>query len=116
MYSGVAPVTPVCRYGQTWADWREVSYGSGGEGKTESLTLKEGEGVTALTGESRDSDGWTYYLDMTTSTGRRWQQGSQREDSLCSLPPSPALGGRLYHLSGSNKDMDKVLCCHWTRD
>ena len=116
MYSGVAPVTPVCRYGQTWADWREVSYGSGGEGKTESLTLKEGEGVTALTGQSGDSDGWTVFLDVTTSTGRRWQQGRQREESDFSLRPSPALGKRLSHLSGSGTYEAKVLCCHWTCD
>ena len=89
---------PVCRYGQTWADWRRVGYISGGS--TESLTLEEGEGVTALTGESDDSNGDTYYLDVTTSTGRRWQQGLQQEDSAFSQRPSPALGGRLSHLSG----------------
>ena len=110
---------PVCRYGQTWADWREVSYGSNGEGRTESLTLEEGEGITTLTGLSRDSDGWIYYLDVTTSTGRRWQQGLQQEEDSgfsFSLRPSPALGGRLSHLSGRETYRDMVLCCHWTCD
>ena len=109
-------MTPACRYGQTWADWREVSYGSNGEGRTESLTLEEGEGITALTGLSRDSDGWVHYLDVTTSTGRRWQQEHKMEESYYSLRPSPALGGRLSHLSGSEKRLDTVLCCHWTCD
>ena len=89
-----------------------MSYGSNGEGRTESLTLEEGEEVTALTGLSRDSDGWIYYLDVTTSTGRRWQQGLQQEDSAFSQRPSPALGGRLSHLSGR----ERILCCHWTCD
>ena len=77
--------------------------------------MEEGEGLTALTGQSHDSSGKTRYLDVTTSTGRRWQQGRQREDSDCSLRPSPALGGRLSHLSGRQKDAAGVLCCHWTR-
>ena len=105
---------PVCRYGQTWADWRKVSPGRGD--RTESLTLEEGEVVTALTGQSHDSSGKTRYLDVTTSTGRRWQQGLQQEEDSgfsFSLRPSPALGGRLSHLSGRERD---VLCCRWTCD
>ena len=85
------PVIPVCRYGQTWADWREV--GDTGGDRTERLTLEEGEGVTALTGQSHDSTGRTYNLDVTTSSGRRWQQGLQREEGVFSLRPSSALGG-----------------------
>ena len=84
--------------------------------RTERLTLEEGEWVTALTGQSDDSDGWTYYLDVTTSTGRRWQQGLQGEASVFSLRPSPALGGRLSHLSGRETYRAWVLCCHWTCD
>ena len=106
------PVIPVCRYGQTWADWRKV--GLSGGGRTERLTLEEGERVTALTGQSEDSNGRTWNLDVTTSTGRRWQQGRQGEDSSFSLRPSPALGGRLSHLSGSQTSRAVVLCCHWT--
>ena len=105
------PVIPVFRYGVAWADWREV--GISGGGRTERLTLEEGEGVIALNGQS-DSDGWTLYLDVTTSTGRRWQHGRQMEGSDYSLRPSPALGGRLSHLSGRETSGDRVLCCHWT--
>ena len=104
---------PVCRYGQTWAGWRRMDYGSGD--RTERLTLEEGEGVTAVTGQSGDSTGRTICLALTTSTGRRWQQGHQLEDSRYSHRPSPALGGRLSHLSGSETDGDMSLCCHWTR-
>ena len=106
------PVIPVCRYGQTWADWRQVSDWSGD--KTERLTLEAGEWVTAVSGASHDSGGETFYLDVTTSTGRRWQQGSQEEDSDYFRRPSPALGGRLSHLSGRETDGNRVLCCHWT--
>ena len=119
-------MTPVCRYGQTWADWRKVGPGytvvrvvrdNYQKGRTERLTLEEGEWVTALTGQSGDSNGWTLYLDVTTSTGRRWQQGLQQEEDSgfsFSLRPSPALGGRLSHLSGRETYRDMVLCCHWT--
>ena len=103
---------PVCRYGQTWADWRKVAASS--SGRTESLTLEEEEWVTALTGQSWDDSGNTIYLDVTTSSGRRWQQGGQEEYSFYSLRPSPALGGRLSHLSGTETVGDQVLCCHWT--
>ena len=106
---------PVCRYGQTWADWRTVGSDDDG-GRTERLDLEEGEWVTALTGQSYDSSGRTIYLDVTTSTGGRWQQGRQTEDSRYSQRPSPALGGRLSHLSGSETYGAKVLCCHWTCD
>ena len=82
---------PVCRYGHTWADWRHVSFSTGD--RTESLTLEEGEWVTALTGQSSDSGGWTVYLSVTTSTSRRWQQGHQEENSDFSVRPCPALGG-----------------------
>ena len=110
---------PVCRYGQTWADWREVSHGWRGLGpssgdRTESLTLEEGEWVTALTGQSFDITGGTRYLSVTTSTGRMWQKGCQSEASFYSLRPSPALEGRLSHLSGCGTRQDWVLCCHWT--
>ena len=105
---------PVCRYGQTWAAWRQVGWSSGGKERTESLTLEKGEGVTALTGQSGDSTGRTFYLDVTTSTGRRWQQGHQRQGSVYSHRPSPALGGRLSHLSGRESPGAWVLCCHWT--
>ena len=103
---------PVCRYGHTWADCRLVAGSS--VARTERLTLEEGEEVTALTGESYDSTGGTLYLKVTTSTGRRWQQGRQMAASGCSLRPSPALGGRLSHLSGRETRQDWVLCCHWT--
>ena len=114
MYSGVDQwIDPVCRYGQTWADWRVVGNRYGGEGKTERLTLEEGEGITVLTGRSRDASGRTDYLGVTTSTGRKWQHGREREDSDRSLRPSPALGGKLSHLSGSETKGARVLCCHW---
>ena len=103
---------PVCRYGQTWAGWRRVGVKS--VDRTERLTLEEGEWVTAATGQSRDSRGETVYLEVTTSTGRRWQQGRQVDHSVFSLPPSPALGGRLSHLSGRETLGAWVLCCHWT--
>ena len=106
---------PVCRYGQTWAGWRKIAPGS--DDGTERLTLEDGEWVTALTGQSYDSYGWTRYLDVTTSTGRRWQQGRQFDKrSDYSLRPSLALVGRLSHLSGRQTDEARVLCCHWTCD
>ena len=105
-------MTPVCRYGQTWTDWRNVGSSSGG--RIERLTLEAGEVVTALAGQSRDSNGFTYYLDVTTSTGRRWQQGQHVEEDW-SQHPSPVLGGRLSHLSGRER-RGTVLCCHWTCD
>ena len=109
----------VCRYGQTWADWREVGTGRAGTGRagrTERLTLEEGEVFTALTGKSCDSTGQTFYLDMTTSTGRRWQQGGRPllSKDRREPRPSPALGGRLSHLSGRQTTRAWVLCCHWT--
>ena len=104
-------MTPVCRYGQTWADWRQVA-GSISGGRTERLTLEEGEWVIALTGKSSETYGGTLYLSVTTSTGRRWQQGRQLED--WSQRPSPALGGKLSHLSGRKTVEATVLCCHWT--
>ena len=107
------PVIPVCRYGQTWADWRNVS-GMSGDKTEERLDLEEGEWVTALTGQSSDSYGWTYNLDVTTSTGRRWQQGCQEEYGDYSQRPSPALEGRLSYLSGRETSHTRVLCCHWT--
>ena len=108
---------PVCRYGQTWADWRRVGGDYGRKKWTERLTLEEGEEVTALTGECYDSLGYTEYLDVMTSTGRRWQKGSQMEDnSDYSLRPSPALGRRLSHLSGSETKYNMIFCCHWTCD
>ena len=110
----IAPVIPVCRYGQTWAAWRQVGWSYGEEGRTERLTLEEGEGVTALTGQSGDSDGWTVFLDVTTSTGRRWQQGCQEEYGDYSQRPCPVLEGRLSYLSGRETSHNRVLCCHWT--
>ena len=106
-------VTPVCRYGETWADWRTVGIRYG-DARTECLTLEEEEEVIAVTGQSCDSYVGTLYLDVNTSAGRRWQQGRQREESRYSLRPSPAMGGRLSHLSGRDTDGDKVLCFHWT--
>ena len=107
------PVIPVYRYGETWAAWRQLTWVSG-DGRTERLALEEGEAVTALTGQSDNSSGWTFYLDVTTSTGRRWQQGLQRKDSDFSQRPSPAPEGRLSHLSGREADNAWVVCCHWT--
>ena len=102
---------PVCRYGQAWADWREV--GVIGDARTERLTLEEGEEVVAFNGQS-DCDGWTLYLEVTTSTGRRWKQGHNWEESRYSLRRSPDLGGKLSYLSGRETSGDRVLCCHWT--
>ena len=65
---------------------------------------------------SIDPSGGTVYLDVTTSTGRRWQQGLQRQDGVYdySLRASLALGGRLTHLSGIETVGATVLCCYWT--
>ena len=115
---------PVCRYGQTWAEWRQMCSSDGVGRTTERLNLEEGEGVTALTGQSSYSSGGTHYLDVTTSTGRRWRQGYQEEEFGFSLRPSPDLGGRQHHLSGSKTvgtrflsetERSQVLCCHWSR-
>ena len=76
------------RYGDTWAPWR--SCGGGVGVKEEKIELSSNERINRLSGCSRDTDGATFSLKATTTTGRTWgPHGDHKPDATTSLRSSP---------------------------
>ena len=61
--------------GDAWGAWHNTYYYVGGDAVTHELLLGEGEIVTSVQTGYYSGDGYLRYLVVTTSAGRRWEQG-----------------------------------------
>ena len=98
------------RYGDRWADWRDVSLFSGEE--VREVVLAPGEAISALTGYSYDRYGDTWSLGATTTSGA-WGPWGDHTPGYTLRPSPPRPGLTLALLSGSEEYQNYRLVCHW---
>ena len=105
-----------CRYGEDWAQWREISGfpPKSGNEATLDLGLDANLKITSVNGNSDNRDGGTWMLKAGVSDGSSWSHGRSplhEDSSERPSPSSPPLV--LSHLSGDTTYAAYILRFHW---
>ena len=102
----------LARYGDQWTDYRQVGRYTGE--KVREVELGD-QAVTAITGYSRDSGGYTRSLGATIGPAKLWGPwGEHKPYPGWTLRPSPDIQGlTLAFLSGCEESGKFRLIFHW---
>ena len=98
--------------GDAWGAWHNTAYARGDV--TDELVLREGEIVTSVQTRYHSVFGYLYHLVVTTSAGRRWQQGGSNDYGV--RGDFVARGRRLAYITSDRGDSDVTYyrtVFHW---